>query len=181
MSVVLASGVAARAPVLHPGMRTNNYYLAATVLPSTAVAAISANSIYYQPISITGTVNRIGIEITTGSAGAARLGLYTNNNGIPGTLILDCGTVDTTNIAIVEATIAETVLRGEWIWMAVVSNATPSCRIGAVGAAMVAGSSTPSGGIRAYVGTLVYAAMPTNAPAIGSVSSVGPAIWLRNV
>jgi hypothetical protein len=181
MSVVLASGVAARAPVLHPGMRTNNYYLAATVLPSTAVAAISANSIYYQPISITGTVNRIGIEITTGSAGAARLGLYTNNNGIPGTLILDCGTVDTTNIAIVEATIDAMVLRGEWVWMAVVSNATPACRCGAVGTAMVAGSSTPGGGIRGYVGTLAYAALPVAAPAITSVSSVVPAIWLRAV
>lgn len=181
MGVVVVSGVSARDPVVHPGIRLNNYYLSGAVLPSTAVGTISANSIYYQPIAITGTVNRIGIEVTTGSAGAARLGLYTNNGGIPGTLILDCGTVDTTNVAIVEATIADTVLRGEWMWMAVVSNATPACRIGAVGAAMIAGSSTPSVGIRAYVGTLAYAALPTTAPAITSVSSVGPAIWLRSV
>jgi hypothetical protein len=181
MGVVIASGVAARDPVLHPGVRTNNYYLAASVLPSAATATISANSIYYQPISISGTVNRIGIEITTGSAGAARLGLYSNNGGIPGTLILDCGTVDTTSIALVEATIADTVLRGEWMWMAVVSNATPTCRSGTVGSAMVAGSSTPSAGIRSYVGTFAYAALPVTAPAITGVSSVGPAIWLRSV
>lgn len=181
MGVVIASGVAARDPVLHPGIRANNYYMSAAVLPSTATAAIVANSLYYQPIAITGTINRIGIEITGGSAGAARLGLYTNNNGIPGSLILDCGTVDTTSVALVEATIPDMVLRGEWMWMAVVSNATPTCRCGAVGSAMVAGSSTPSAGIRAYVGTLVYAALPAAAPAITSVSSVAPAIWLRGV
>lgn len=181
MGVVIASGVAARDPVLHPGIKTNNYYMAANVLPSAAVATISANSIYYQPISISGTVNRIGIEVTTGVAGAARLGLYTNNGGIPGTLILDCGTVDVTNIAIVEATIADTVLRGEWMWMAVVSNVAPACRTGTVGAAMIAGASTPSAGIRGYVGTFAYAVLSTTAPAITGVSSVAPAIWLRGV
>jgi hypothetical protein len=181
MGVVVASGVTARDPVVHPGVRTNNYYLAATVLPSATTAAISANSIYYQPIAITGVINRIGIEVTTGSSGAARLGLYTNANGLPGTLILDCGTVDTTSIAIVEATIDPMVLRGDWMWMCVVSNATPTCRIGTVGAAMFAGASTPSAGIRGYVGTFNYAALPTAAPAITGVSSVGPAIWLRSV
>lgn len=181
MGVVIASGVAARDPVLHPGIRTNNYYLAATVLPGTGNSAIFANSIYYQPISITGTVNRIGIEIVTGSAGAARLGLYTNNSGIPGTLILDCGTVDTTNIALVEATIPDMVLRGEWMWMAAVSNATPTVRNGTLAHGMIAGASTPSAGIRAYVGTLAYAALPVAAPAITGPSTVAPAIWLRNV
>lgn len=181
MGVVTASGVSARDPVLHPGIRVNNYYLAASVLPSTAVASISANSIYYQPISITGTINRIGIEITTGAAGAARLGLYSNNGGIPGSLILDCGTVDTTNIALVEATIADTVFRGEWIWMAVVSNAAPACRTGTMGSAMITGGSTPSVGVRAYVGSFAYAALPATAPTISGASSVGPAIWLRGV
>lgn len=181
MGVVTASGVSARDPVLHPGIRTNNYYLSASVLPSSAVATIAANSIYYQPIAITGTVNRIGIEITTGVAGAARLGLYSNNNGIPGTLMLDCGTVDTTSIALVEATIADTVLRGEWIWLAAVSNVAPACRCGTAGAGMIAGSSTPSVSVRGYVGTLAYAALPVAAPAITSVSSVVPAIWLRAV
>lgn len=181
MGVVIASGVSARDPVMHLGIRTNNYYMAASVQPSSAVATISANSIYYQPIAISGTINRIGIEITTGSSGAARLGLYTNSNGIPGSLILDAGTVDTTGIALVEATIADTILRGEWIWLAVVSNATPACRCGAAGGAMVAGSSTPSAGIRGYVGSFAYAALPVAAPAITFVSSVGPAVWLRGV
>lgn len=181
MGVVIASGVTARDPVLHPGIRTTNYYLAATVLPSAAVSTISANSIYYQPISITGTINRIGIEVTTGVAGAARLGLYTNSGGIPGTLILDCGTVDVTSIALVEATIADTVFRGEWIWMAAVSNVGPACRSGTVGSTQFAGSSTPSAGIRGYVGSFTYGVLPTTAPAISTVSSVVPAIWLRGV
>lgn len=181
MGVVSASGVTSRDPVAHPGIRTSNYYMAASVLPSSAVATMVVNSLYYQPIAITGTINRIGIEITTGAAGAARLGLYTNNNGIPGTLILDAGTVDTTNIALVEATIADTVLRGEWVWMAVVSNAAPACRCGTVGAAMVAGSLTPGAGIRGYVANFTYAVLPTTATAISTASGVGPAVWLRAV
>jgi hypothetical protein len=181
MGVVIASGVAARDPVLHPGIRANNYYLAASVLPSSATASMGANSAYYQLISITGTVNRIGMEVTTGAAGAARLGLYSNNGGIPGTLILDAGTVDTTNIALVEATIADTVFRGEWIWTAVVSNVGVTCRCGTVGSAMVLGSSTPSAGIKGYTGTFAYAALPVTAPAITAISSAGPAVWLRYV
>jgi hypothetical protein len=181
MGVVSASGVTARDPVVHPGIRTNNYYLAATVLPGAGASAIAINTIYYQPIAISGTINRIGIEVTTGVAGAARLGLYSNNNGIPGTLILDAGTVDVTSIALVEATISDMVLRGEWMWMALVSNAAATCRTGAIGLSMVAGSSTPSAGVRGYSGTFAYAALPTAAPAITGISSVVPAIWLRGV
>lgn len=181
MGVVTASGVSARDPVLHPGIRTGNYYFAASVLPSAATAAMGVNTVYYQPISITGTVNRIGIEITTGVAGAARLGLYSNSGGIPGTLILDAGTVDITSIALVEATIADTVLRGEWVWLAVVSNAAATCRCGTVGSSMIVGSNTPSAGIRSYAASFVYAALPVAAPAITAISSAGPAVWLRYV
>jgi hypothetical protein len=181
MGVVSASGVVARDPILHPGIRVNNYYMSSVVLPSATTATMTANSIYYQPISVVGTINRIGIEVTTGVAGAARLGLYTNNNGSPGTLILDCGTVDVTNIALVEATISDMVLRGEWMWMAAVSNVAPACRCGTATNSMVAGALSPSSGIRSYVGSLVYAALPTTAPTIVGISSVSPAIWLRGV
>lgn len=167
---------------LHPGVRTSVYYLAASVTPSSAVATVATNSIYYQPISLVGSLNRIGIEITTGAAGACRLGLYTNNAGVPGTLILDCGTVDTTSIAIVEATFAAQTLKGEWVWMASVFNATPTCRAGVAGGQSgIMGSSTPSAGIRSLLGSLTYGALPTTAPAVTFVSSVGPAVFLRSV
>src|SRR5690349_6184009 len=136
MGTSSTSGVAAIDRASHPGIRTGNYYLGATILPSTATTTISANVFYCQPIALVGTINRIGIEITTGSAGAARLGLYTNSNSRPSSLILDAGTVDVTNIALVEATIADMPLRGEWLWMAVISNATPTLRSGAVGASL---------------------------------------------
>lgn len=182
MGVSSTSGVAARDRISHPGIRTNNYYLASLLLPSSTTSTINFNTIYYQPIAISGTINRIGIEVTAGSAGAARLGLYSNNNGIPGTLILDAGTVDVTSIAIVEATTADTILSGEWIWMAIVSNATPTLRAGGVGAAMILGATAPSAsGIRGYGGALAYGALPAAAPAISGTSSVTPAIWLRAV
>jgi hypothetical protein len=181
MGVVIASGVAARDPVLHPGMRTGAvYYFGATVLPSATTAAVSANAFYCQPISVVGTINRIGIEVTTGSAGLCRLGLYTNLNGLPGSLVLDAGTVDTTNIAVVEATIADMVMRGDWFWMGAVFNATPTVRVGTVGAAMLGGANTTSAGARCLTGAFAYAALPATAPTISGVSSVGPAIFLRS-
>src|SRR5690349_11575522 len=112
MGVASASGVAARDRVSHPGIRTGNYYLSLALTPSVTTSTLAANNIYFQPIALSGTVNRIGLEVTSGAAGLARFGLYTNNGGVPGSLILDCGTVDVTSIALVEATIPDVVLRG---------------------------------------------------------------------
>jgi len=182
MGVVNTSGVVSVPPVLHPGMRTSGtvYYFAATVLPSSTTGTVSANAFYCSPIYLMGTVTRIGIEVTTGSAGACRLGLFTNNNGVPGSLILDAGTVDTTNIAIVEATISPIVLRNEWIWMGAVFDATPTVRTGGPSMAFMGGAGSTTASTRALTGSFTYGAFPATAPTVGSQSSVGPAIFLRS-
>jgi hypothetical protein len=165
----------------HPGMRVGTiYYFAATVLPSAATATVTINSLYAQPISVVGTVNRIGIEVTTGVAGGCRLGLYSNLNGLPGTLLVDAGIIDTTATAIVEATISDTILRGEWVWMVSVFSAAAVVRTGTVGSTMFAGSSTPSAGIKALTGGFTYGALPATAPTVSSASSVAPAMFLRS-
>jgi hypothetical protein len=181
MGVVNTSGVVSVPPVLHPGMRTGTvYYFAATVTPSTATAAVSANAFYCSPIYLMGAVTRIGIEVTTGSAGACRLGLFNNNNGFPGSLILDAGTVDTTNIAIVEATIAAITMRNEWIWMGAVFDATPTVRIGTPTLAFMAGAGSTTASSRVLTGAFTYGPFPATAPTVASQSSVGPAIFLRS-
>lgn len=43
--------------------------------------------------AVNGTLNAISLQIASGSVGSARLGVYDNNSGIPGNLILDAGTV----------------------------------------------------------------------------------------
>jgi hypothetical protein len=163
---------------LHPGMRSGTvYYVAASVLPSASTAAVSANTAYAQPIFVVGTATRVGIEVTTGSAGTCRLGIYTNNNGVPGTLIVDAGAVDTTSIALVEATINLPVR--DWVWLVSVFSATPTCRTGTNSFASLLGGSSPSSGGKALFGASTYGAMPTAAPTMTGMSSVSPAMWLR--
>lgn len=59
------------------------------------------------------TIDRIGLEVTTASAGATiRLGLYEDNAGAPGDLIADFGTVSGAAVGVVEATISQALTKG---------------------------------------------------------------------
>lgn len=154
-------------PQVHPGVRVSptSYFTSPAVQVGATNGAVSANTAYYQPIILPGqTVNRIGINVTTGAAGNCRLALYTNGQGVPSTLILDCGVVDTTNIATVLATIADTVLPVEYVWMASVFDATPTCTIGTVSNSGVLGSQSLATGNRGLTATFNYAAWTAAAP-----------------
>jgi hypothetical protein len=183
MGVSVATGVVATSlPPLHPGVRTGTiYYTSQAIINSTATVAAAANTLYYQPISVVGSVNRIGIEVTTGAAGACRLGFYSNLNGLPSSLILDAGTVDVTNIAVVEATIASMTFNGEWVWLAAILDATPTCRCGAAANTGILGSGAPSTTARSLLIARAYGALPAAAPAPSGFSNTGPAVFLRNV
>lgn len=93
--------------------------------------AMSVDTIYLMPLIIgtEGTALRIGIEVTSGSAGAARLGIYNNHATLakPSTLRLDAGTVVTNSAAFVEIVISHTLPAGLY-WLAAVTNATPTVR-----------------------------------------------------
>jgi hypothetical protein len=166
----------------HPGIRSafTTYYSPASILISSTSTAVAANAIYYLPFCIPNVVfDRIGIEVTTGAAGAARLGLYTNDGGMPGALILDAGTVDTTNIAIVEATITARAASDEWIWAAAVFDATPTCRNGTASGSSFLGSTSTSSGQRGLTAAFSYAALPAAAPTATGGSTAAPMVFLR--
>jgi len=174
------------------GVATNRYYHGFGYSGNTTgTQTVTANRHYATPFHIadTDTFTRIGMEITTGAAGLARLGIYTWVDGLPGTLILDCGTVDTTSIALVEATISQTLTPGTYAVTAVF-NATPTVRnksgqevvthfFGEVGNA---GSSDAPGSL---YNSFSYAALPASFG--GSVTyvnlgSTAPiSLWLRKV
>lgn len=66
------------------------------------------------------TLNSIGIYNTTGVANSTvRLGLYSDLNGLPDTLILDAGTVATTSVGAKNITITSTAITASKIWVAV--------------------------------------------------------------
>jgi hypothetical protein len=165
-----------------PGIVAGRYYPPATILVSTTATAVAANVAYYAPFLMPGAIiNRIGLEVTVLAAGACRLALYANKGGVPGELILDCGTVDTGAVATVEATIADTVLP-DICWAMALFNATPTCRNGSPARGDLIGANSASVGVRGYSATQTYGV----APASASVVSLGgsgavPGMFVRKV
>lgn len=156
------------------------YTLSRALSPGTGAATVLADRIYYQPFTLPGsTINRIGVEVTTGSAGACRLGLYSNIPGGygPDALIVDAGTVDTTSIAIVENTISQTGPTGI-IWAAALFNATPGVRSATGGDSRWLGSSI-SAGYKGLLATQSYGALPSTAPTPTARTVNCAAVFLR--
>jgi hypothetical protein len=75
---------------------------------------VTAGRIYYIPIFVTEqtTYDRIGIYVYTAASGTADLRVFAWSNGVPGSLILSAGTVDTSTTGAKELTINLTLGRG---------------------------------------------------------------------
>lgn len=116
-----------------PSWQNNGYvinrYHYGLVYTNESTMTMTANRLYCRPFVVgdSETFNRIGIEITSGSSGNARLGLYNWADGVPTTLLVDLGTVSTTSTAIVEVTISQALSPGVY-GIAIVSDATPTVR-----------------------------------------------------
>lgn len=130
------------------------------------------------------TFTRIGIQVTTGSATRnARLGIYTNSGGAPGTLVLDAGAVSIASNGEKTITISQSLTAG-WYWLAYEQdNATP--QIGGLAQAdmkPIMGSSDAQGATAykyAYVAH-TYGALPsTFGTPTWETSNSAPCISLR--
>lgn len=93
----------------------------------TSGASNGAMRLHLIYIPATTTFDRIACEVTSaGSAGSVtRLGIYNNDNGAPGSLVLDAGTVATTSTGVQTITINQQLTR-KWYWLAAVSQGSPS-------------------------------------------------------
>jgi len=83
--------------------------------------------IYYIPIFISETTTyiRIGINVQTADSGKlARLGLYNFTAGLPGTLILDAGTVSVGTTGLKEIVISQAITR-KYAFLAIVCDGGP--------------------------------------------------------
>lgn len=122
-SVVLtAEGGAAAAIDWSTPMVVGLYYptgINASTIPTTV------NRVYYVPISFRRacTLDRIGFTGLTAAVASsvARLGIYTDTDGRPGSLVVDAGTVSTdAGLSAKEIVISQAVDRGRY-WLACVS------------------------------------------------------------
>jgi hypothetical protein len=150
---------------------------------------LTLNRLYAAPfrLNATTTFDRIGIDVVTAAAatGVARLAIYQSDatGGLPGTLVLDAGTVDIASTGGKAITISQQLTAG-FYWLAIVGQTATGGAVRATvsydpmvpyfsGASMFTGSTAP-GGISStgtsYTGAL--ASNPTiadndNCPIIG--------------
>lgn len=170
-------------PFDHPGVRTafTSYYVSPIITPSATTSAVLADRVYYQPFFLPNiSVDRIGIEVTTGAAGNCRLGIDLGDGaGMPSTLLLDAGTVDTTSIAVVEASFTALTLPPRVVWVAAVFDATPTCRTGTPVASHLMGTSAPGSAFRSISAAFTYGTLPSTATAPTTFTAQAPIIFLR--
>jgi len=91
--------------------------------------AYSANYLYGMPVLLPGklTFDRISVDVQTAAGTTSnRLGIYKDNGSfMPGALVLDAGTVDTSTTGVKEITINQALEPGIY-WLAWVSAAAPT-------------------------------------------------------
>lgn len=189
MSVTGGNIVTPMPVLLNSGYASGRYYGTEgwNVGGSTSTAAASADRLYGLPFlcRYPTVFTRIGIEVTSGAAGAARLGIYKMVDGLPTDLVIDAGTVDTASPAVLEATISQFIPVGP-IFLACVFNATPTLRTSAANASftqsMIGGGSPDSGtGEGAIYKSFTYAALPATFGTPSYANTSVPAMWLRKV
>lgn len=133
------------------------------------------------------TVDRIGLELTSTATGSpvVRLGIYSDSSGVPGTLLLDAGTIDGTSATYQEITISQALTAGRWWLVCAQQGGTSNSACRAVRYA----TSLPvsSSGYSPYeAGCYVDAdaltgAFPASAPTMNDVVAATPRIMLRVV
>ncbi len=150
-----------------PGWRTGRYYGVASSIPITGFSAIAmtANRHYglpfYCPQAV--TVDRVGLEVTATAGSIIRIGLYTmGTNGLPGTMVVEFGTVSSATVGAKEITISRSLAADTWYFLVITSDGGPSIRYGTP-ALNASGGTTP--------GSVQRHAMPHVDRALSSLAS----------
>ncbi len=135
----------------------------------------------------TKTWTRIGVNISTSDAAAvARLGIYSDNNGAPGSLLADAGEISAAATGAVEATISQELAGGTWYWLAMLVSGSTAAAYGIDNSArtipLVAfvfgtGASLLDNNIGSYA-SQSYGALPASFPSPTEYAEM-PYIWLR--
>lgn len=164
-------------------------YITPPHVSRSAAVPLATDTIHFVPIWIpfTMTFDRISAEVTTlDAASLLRVGIYSSNGtGVtPGSRVLDAGTLACTSVAIVEATISQTLSAGlYWLAAAQQSGGTAQFRMVASGP-LVMPSSTASNVTSAALRTCltqsgVSGAFPATATPVNSNNTRYPLVALR--
>lgn len=162
-------------------------YAVAGLVNATALTtgAIAANILYAFPIiapPLRVTLKMLGFNVTTLSAGNARIGLYRNkayNDLYPGELLADSGDISTGSTGVKQFNPATAIplTPGEMYWLALVGNATPTLRALAMASIYPTLGLPAAGGTALQVGYSVahaYAALPNPFTAAATILTAVP-------
>lgn len=111
--------------LVHPGFVAGRFYT--SNLGATGTQLAVENRLYYMMLFVPKAtrIDRIGYNISTGAGDAqtqVHFGVYANNSGVPGPLIVDGGKVTVgTGTGDVSATVAATLPAG-FAWLCAISN-----------------------------------------------------------
>lgn len=91
----------------------------------------SNGTLWFTPmmLAVGRTADRIGIEVTiagTAATSVHRLGIWTDSGGVPGTLVLDAGTVATDSTGLKEITISQALAANTLYWLGVAQQGAPA-------------------------------------------------------
>lgn len=172
------------APSRRAKMVTGRYYSPVGGTPSTAATAINTAVALPYMVPAACLLDRIAVEVTTAAAsGTCRLGIYADDNGTPGALLLDAGTVDTSTTGAKEITISKRLDSG-LVWL-VATNQGAAATLRAVsgvqapegiGAISVADFATPFTG---YYRNGVGGALPTTFGTPGGITAAAARVSVR--
>ena len=160
-------------------------YWVGTQTNSNGTSAPAVNEFRLSPVFITSTVllDRIAGKVTTGAASSTvRLGIYADSGaGVPGSLILDAGTIDGNSVSTQAITISQVLAPGLY-WIGGVSQGgTPTVQVTS-GNSMLGmphsfgATYDPTISVNGYNMTGVSGALPatyTVAAVIGTVPRIG--------
>jgi hypothetical protein len=163
------------------------YTMPVTGTAMTVSTALTSGRIYAHPFLCpkTITLDRIGVNCTTLiAAGKLRLGIYNDNNGEPGTRLLDAGEVDTSATGVKTLNISQQLTGGVLYWLVAASNSgTHAFRVPAIAATINVGgvgSTLGTAVMTHYYAAQTYGALPSSFPTpTEGTSLVYPAIFVR--
>jgi hypothetical protein len=110
---------------------TSNVYCSFPVsVGGQTTSTFTNGSLVFVPmmLAVGRTADRIGIEVTTAGTAAVsvhRLGIWADSGGVPGTLLVDAGTVATDSTGLKEVTISQALAANTLYWLGVVQQGAP--------------------------------------------------------
>lgn len=163
-----------------PSFRAGGTFYYCGTLRTAANTVLVQNTLYCTPFYVNKdtTFATIGVVSTGVALSSARLGIYSDTNGVPSALVLDAGSVGTTGGAFASISISQALTVG-WYWLAcAVQGANGNIQCITAGFQVPTTAPFSAGTLAGYTQTGISGALPS--PWGATLNAVGTStlVWL---